>query len=548
LAPDDAHRRERTGEEMPEIAYSPAVRTMTTDRGENTSRAGATPDRPGGTYHVLLVDDDDNYSSLVKDVLGFADNFFLDRASNLHGMWALLERNTYDALLLDYSFPDGSGLEALRQVIDRKLPMPVIIVTGRGDERVATQAIQQGAIDYLVKSPETVFELPVIISKAVRNFAYQVERVKSLEKIRYQALLLDNVRDAVVVWASDGKITYWNPAAEQLYGWPASERLGRSMTEAYASLFSPPPDPVSSDGNLPPEVERSAHTRRGETVWIGSRVTELHDEFTGGALLGYMDVTRDITARKQAEDQIRAAQTSLVESARLAAIGELAAGVAHQINNPLTAIIAEAQILGRGSAVETPGRESAAIIEQAGWKAQQAVQDLLEFSHSAPDTLQSVSVNETIQIAVRMVGGPIQAAGGGLEIELEENLPCVQGYPTRLQDLWVNLLLLARDATSDGRAHKIFVRSNARGKEAVIVVVGDDGTAIPSAELESLFEPHFTGAVAGRGNGMEYSICREIVRQYGGQIRANSVEDFGTIIEVVLPAEVENGTGEHTGH
>jgi signal transduction histidine kinase len=78
--------------------------------------------------------------------------------------------------------------------------------------------------------------------------------------------------------------------------------------------------------------------------------------------------------------------------------------------------------------------------------------------------------------------------------------------------------------------------------------VGDDGTAIPPSELESLFEPHFTGAVAGRGNGMEYCICREIIRQHGGQIRANSAADFGTIIEVSLPVEVENGTGEHSSH
>jgi C4-dicarboxylate-specific signal transduction histidine kinase len=135
-----------------------------------------------------------------------------------------------------------------------------------------------------------------------------------------------------------------------------------------------------------------------------------------------------------------------------------------------------------------------------------------------------------------------------LEIQLEDNLPPVQGYPTRLEDVWVSLLLLARDATSDDRTHKIFVRSKAQGKDAVAVEVGDDGTPIPPSELESLFEPHFTGAVAGRGNGMEYCICREIVRQHGGQIRAISTTDFGTIIEVVLPAEVDHGTGEHSSH
>jgi two-component system NtrC family sensor kinase len=176
------------------------------------------------------------------------------------------------------------------------------------------------------------------------------------------------------------------------------------------------------------------------------------------------------------------------------------------------------------------------------------VQDLLEFSRSSPESFQSVSVNETIQKAVRMVGAPIQASGGGLEIQLAGDLPPVQGYPMRLEDLWVNLLLLARDAIADGRPHKIFVRSALRGKDTVAVEVGDDGRAIPADELDSLFEPHFAGAVAGRGNGMEYSICREIVRQHGGQIRATSSPDCGTIVAVEMPAEVGNGSGEYTGH
>jgi two-component system NtrC family sensor kinase len=149
---------------------------------------------------------------------------------------------------------------------------------------------------------------------------------------------------------------------------------------------------------------------------------------------------------------------------------------------------------------------------------------------------------------VRMVGAPIQAGGGGLEIHLAEDFPPVQGYPVRLEDLWVNLLLLARDAVADGLPHKISVRSSARENRAVIVEVEDDGREIPALELESLFEPHFTGAVAGRGNGMEYSICREIVRQHGGQIRATRSPDFGTIVSVELPTEVGHGSGEHSGH
>jgi PAS domain S-box-containing protein len=533
---------------MTDLSTHPLPPVVAAARGKGPAGESGDSVPPQSKVRVLLVDDDINYSTLVKDVLGFTENYSMDRAASLSEMWSLLDRNPYDVLLLDYRFPDGTGLEALRQMAEQKRQIPVIVVTGRGDERIAAQAIQQGATDYLVKSPETVFELPVLISKAVRNYAYQIERIRSLEKIRYQALLLDNVRDAVVVWDAGGKITYWNPAAERLYGWPASQMIGREVEEVYAALFDPPPVPISADSSSPVEVERSVQTRRGETIWIGSRITELRDEFSGGAFLGFIDVTRDITTRKEAEEQIRAAQSSLVETARLAALGELASGVAHQINNPLTAIIAEAQILGRQLSAESPERESTTIIEQAGWKAQQAVQDLLEFSRASPDALQSLSVNETIVKAVRMVGAPIQAGGGGLEILLADDLPSVQGYPVRLADLWVNLLLLARDATAEEGPHRIFVRSAAGGSGSVVVEVGDDGRLIPAHELETLFEPHFAGAVAGRGNGMEYSICREIVRQHGGQIRATSSTDFGTIVAVELPTEVGNGSGEHPGH
>jgi PAS domain S-box-containing protein len=287
------------------------------DQGEGRSRDAVDSLSPQAKVRVLLVDDDINYSSLVKDVLGFAENYSMDRAANLREMWFLLDHNAYDALLLDYSFPDGTGLDALNKMVEQKRQIPVIIVTGRGDERVAAQAIQQGATDYLVKSPETVFELPVLINKAVRNYAYQVERIRSLEKIRYQALLLDNVRDSVVVWDSNGKITYWNPAAERLYGWPASQMIERGVGDAYAAIFSPPPVPISADASSPVEVERSARTNHGETIWIGSRITELRDEYAGSPFLGFIDVTRDITTRKQAEAQIQAAQSSLVESARL---------------------------------------------------------------------------------------------------------------------------------------------------------------------------------------------------------------------------------------
>jgi PAS domain S-box-containing protein len=681
---------------------------------------------PPKPIRALIVDDDENFAALVRDVLGLAESLHLERVAGAREMWARLETDSFDVVLLDYDLPDGNGLEILKGLAERDVDVPVVFITGRGDERTAAQAIQLGAIDYHVKSHETVFELPVLIRKAVRNHAYRVESKKSLEHIRYQALLLDNVRDAVVVWDADGRITFWNAAAEELYGATAAERLGRPVADEYLRLFEPAPQPHPEGGSAN-VVERLVKNRDGRERWIDSRITALCGGAGGanGTCAGYMDVTRDVTVRRAGEielrhrlefeklitslstefislptgqidehiletlaavgrfvmvdrayvflfsedglrmrnthewcapgvpphqdrqqnsaldllpwfaEQIRArrvvqvqslqalppeaaaeraewtrgavgalinvpmvyegkpvgflgleslradhawtesttalltivgeillgallrqradvrihdAQNRLVQTARLSAFGELASGVAHQINNPLTAIIAEAQILQREQGGGDSVRESADVIERAGWKAQEAVQHLLEFSRSTPDSLRTLSVNETVQKALRLVGTPIQSAGIRLDILLAEHLPPVRGFAGQLEDLWLNLLLLARDGASDGKPHYITVRSFTSGENQVAVEVSDDGSLVPPEEMDTLFEPHFTGPVAGRGSGMEFSICREIARQHGGEIRASSSPDFGTIIRVTIPSEVPHGTGGYSGH
>ena len=142
-----------------------------------------------------------------------------------------------------------------------------------------------------------------------------------------------------------------------------------------------------------------------------------------GRIFEFQSVGRDITDRKRLEAEIQAAQAQLVHAARMATIGEVASGVAHQIYNPLTTIIADAQILLRQLPARQTGRESAEAIEQAGWRLQKVVQRLMEFSRPATETLSSLSVNETIQSALSLVHASIESIGGQLEAQLGDELP-----------------------------------------------------------------------------------------------------------------------------
>lgn len=624
-------------------------------------------------YQVLIVDDDLAQAEMVTEFLRLAGYQDLDHAASIRELHRRLDRQAYDLVLLDYKLPDGTGLEALDQMAQRGDAPPVVMVTGQGNERIAVQAIQRGAADYLLKSGDYVITLPALIHKTVQAHQLKLSIQRTQEQIHYQALLLNNVRDAVVVWDNAGQITYWSPAAETLYGWKADERLGRPVAPFYLATFVPPVTQRESDLSNPYVVRRYTH-RDGHVIWVSSRITALRDSQNPDSLLGYMDVShditrsieaeqalresearyraivedyqtelicrfkpsgmltfvnevycryfgksrdelmgmnflyfipeaerprliqhlstfnpnravgalehqvslpgqglrwlqrtdraifdergkifefqsvgRDITDRKRMEAQIQAAQFHLVQAARLATIGEIASGVAHQIYNPLTTIIADAQILRRNLPPAQAGSdsvvaESAAAIEQAGWRLQQVIQRLMEFSRPANEDLAPLSVNETVQSAIALVHTSLESLGCRLELALGQNLPAVRGNPNQLESLWVNLLLLARDGLSarppEGGEALIRVASEAGPHNTVIVEVSDNGLPIPEEQLMLIFEPNFVGPTTGRGTGMELSICREIVRQHNGQISAESYSGRDTILRVSFPAEV----------
>ena len=636
---------------------------------------------------ILIVDDDLAQAEMMSEFLhlsGFTD---IDRATNIRSLWERLDRDSHDILLLDYKLPDGTGLEILDQMAVKGIQIPVIMITGQGNEQIAVQAMQRGASDYLLKSTDYLITLPSLIRKAIQANQLQLSVQHSLEQVRYQALLLSNVRDAVVVWDIDGHITFWNPAAAALFGWQAEERIGLPVTHYYLQTFNPPIVIPTDSDTAGQHIVRKYVNREGKATWISSRVTALHDFEQEPSIIGYMDVShditrrveaeqalrenearyraivedyqtelisrfkvngtltfvnevfcnyfnksrdellginflyfvpendrpqiiqhlvsfdkdkpvatlehqvnlperglrwlqrtdraiyddrgrifefqsvgRDITERKRMEAQIQLAQAQLVQAARMATIGEVAAGVAHQIYNPLTTIIADAQILLRTMSPNQAGRDSAEAIEQAGWRLQQVVQRLMEFSRPASEIHDSVSINKTIQSATPLVRDQIEAIGCRLKIELDDKIPTIQANPRQLESLWINLLLLARDACINGQGQVIRIRSKFEPPENAIVEVHDNGRPIPKDQLAYVFEPNFAGPTIGRGTGMELSICREIVRQHGGKITAESEfssvkgdhsisethsEERDTIFRIVFPIEIkEHGHGK----
>ncbi len=613
------------------------------------------------TDRILIIDDDFAQAELVIRFLNQSGYPNTTHTTTICELWSRLESQTFDILLLDYRLPDGTGLEVLQELKEKNISIPVIMITGQGDERIAVQAIQQGAADYLIKSGDYLLTLPSLIQKTIQNHQLQHSVQASLAQIRYQAFLLDNVQDAIVVWDLSGRITYWNQAANDLYGFTSEQRLGEQVSEVYWNSFTPPIS-LPTEAKANPYVVRQYKKADGKTIWVSSRISPLHQTDASNQPMGYMDITHDITGwvqaqealrksearyraivedyqtelicrfkpngtltyankvfceyfgfkrsellgmnflyfvpekerqilvnhwssfttqkkvatlehqviqpnketrwlehtdraifdrqariyefqsvghdtsdKKRLEHQIQAAQSQLIQAARMATIGEIASGVAHQIYNPLTTIIADAQILLRNLGPSAPGRESAQAIEQAGWRLQNVVQRLLAFSEPSADTFERIAINDTIQQAVSLVADQITHAGIQLKLHLAQNLPEFSGNTRKLESLWVYLLLLARDASVEVQGQRIQIISRSLPSKTILVEVRDEGKSIPRDQLANIFEPNFIGAPGGRGSGMELSICREIVRQHGGEISAASTPDHDTIFRVVFP-------------
>lgn len=902
-------------------------------------------------YRVLILDDDDELGELLREYLQNTRQCDVTYVNTVPDFWECLSKNNYDILFLDYRLPNANGLEILAHLGEVGITIPTVMMTGEGSENIAARAIQTGALDYLVKGEMSLTSLPPLIHKAVRLREMQRAMQQYLEQVRFQAMLLDNMRDAVVVWGLDGKITYWNTAAEQLYGVPAADRLGQTVQAVYFPCFEPPIDlpDLGQTGNI--QLEHRCELATGEKIWVSTHITTLYNEGSGGEPIGYMNVARDITPRKleqealvksqhfvqrildtspniiytfdvwtqrfgfinpevqailgypvdtfagasfdvfaervhpadraavaqhlhdlqsmregqvleieyrfitqkqesrwlktretvfsrredglpaeiigviqditasklaqeklqhrldsermlstisntfinlepaamdqgivdametvgdfvhagcgaiflleeghiahaystpqarcltedmdafspteapwlfrqmqenanvvfnhlddlpdeaarektglaglglnslilipmlynnnlygalcfaaaerplpwaeddlyvlrtfgemitnalvqkqvdqalrksearyraiveehqtemicrflpdttltfvneayckyygleraclvgtsflepvlddhqpytrdrleslstdtpvsmfehqvrlpggevrwqewvgraifdplndfiefqavgrditerkRMEEQVKNAQTHLTQAARLASIGALASGVAHQISNPLTTIIADAQLLTHQLETGHPARESVEAIVQAGWRAQQVITELMKFSEPDQARQEPVDINETIQAALLLAGAHIQTQGVRLDVLLAPNLPTITANPRRLTDLWVNLLLLARSAFRDEGEHCIRIHSEQREPNLLCVDLTDDGTPIPSDQYESIFEPQLLPTGEGRGTGIELSVCREIVRQNRGQI------------------------------
>jgi len=247
-----------------------------------------------------------------------------------------------------------------------------------------------------------------------------------------------------------------------------------------------------------------------------------------GQIAQIIVLRQEVTAQRRLE-------TSLAQAEKLAAVGQLAAGVAHEINNPLTAIIANAQFLTQDLPPDDDTHQSAELIARAGKRAARVVRRLLDFARQEEIERQPVDVNASLRESLTLLEHQFNTANIQVITLLEPGLPSISANADHIQSIWLNLLVNAKDAlTNQAGERKIELHSCRRGDQIEVSVV-DNGPGIPPEQVPHIFHPFYTTKSPGKGTGLGLSTSYRTAEQHGGRIDVISEPGQGTAFIVRLP-------------
>ena len=365
---------------------------------------------------------------------------------------------------------------------------------------------------------------------------------KSAETLREQAALLDLTHDTVFVRDVNDVITYWNRGAEDLYGWSRHEAVGKNSHDLNQTVFPAPLEDIKAElirtGRWEGEL---IHTRRdGTKVVVASRWSLQRDD--QGRPAGTLETNNDITERKRAEEALQQSQAALAHVTRVTTLGELAASIAHEINQPLAAIVADANACLNWLAADRPDldrvREALAAIIKDGDRAAEVITRIRALLSRSSVPHAPCDLAGVIREVHPLVRPELGRHGITLEMSLATDVPAVMGDRIQLQQVLLNLLMNAAEAVREvpPQRRRLVVRSTVEDRDDgpwAVVTVEDAGVGFGEDEAARLFEAFYTTKPGGLGMGL--SISRSIIDSHRGRLWATVNPDHGATFHLVLP-------------
>jgi PAS domain S-box-containing protein len=435
-----------------------------------------------------------------------------------HNITAATETGYDSAGLLHTSF------EIILQPEQRRVLMS-ILKTDYGDQSLESK---------FVRADKSVMDVQIDLRRlytAERFYSVLIakditeQKKKELDYLRYSNVIQHTVNPIQITDAS-GKMIYVNPAFERASGFSKEELIGRNPR-------------ILNSGRHSREFWKSVWdhitTRK---VWVGEIENRrkdgspFHTELVispivdgNGHIVGFLGAHRDITEQKILEQQ-------LVRSQKMESIGTLAAGIAHEVGNPLTSISSLVQVIQRTTADEF-AKEKLELIKDQINRIARIIRDLVDFSRPSSYVIKPTDVNKVIREALNIVQYGKKVKDIAFTLELADDLQSLPVVPDQLAQVFINILMNAVDSL-DGKPGSIWIHSRVNG-EVVEVLVKDTGKGIAPDDREKIFEPFFTTKAVGKGTGLGLWVSYGIVQSFGGDIEVDSDLGRGSTFRIQLP-------------
>ena len=353
--------------------------------------------------------------------------------------------------------------------------------------------------------------------------------------------IMESSVDGILTTDLKGRLTYVNRAMEEMLGYSRGEILGTHISNLYVRGIDVAREVMEllKVSERAENFEMEVKTKIGKALMIMTSLFLLRNE--DNAIIGTAGIFKDVTQQKALEAKLRDAQAYVVEASKMRALGELVAGVAHEINNPLMASQTILHVILKNLPGSWPERERLELIRKCNDRIGKIVDHLREFSRQTKPELHEIDINQPVENALLITGQQLLNHGIALVRDLGHELPKVKGDSNQLEQVFLNLISNARDAIDDavGRKKELTIRSTFSedgGAPSVVVSVKDTGVGIPPENLNKILEPFFSTKPVGKGTGLGLSLCFGIVEAHGGRIDIKSKVGEGTEVSVILPA------------
>jgi two-component system NtrC family sensor kinase len=346
--------------------------------------------------------------------------------------------------------------------------------------------------------------------------------------------IFENSAVAITVTDENERITSWNRFTEFLLGMTKDDLYMKPVSTLYPEAEW---EKIRSENIRQKGMQHHLETRivRKDNQTIDVDLSVSVFKGPDGAVVGSIGVLKDITERKRAEQEKQRTEQQLQLAGRLAAVGELAAGVAHELNNPLAAVQAFAQFLSSDVGLDESIRDDVETIYKEAHRAARITSNLLSFARRHEPERKLISINEVIETTLELHAYHMKVNNIEVMTELDPGLPKTMADFHQMQQVFVNILTNAEQAMSEAHGEGKLVVATRKTGDVIQATVTDDGPGILEENMRSMFDPFFTTKEVGKGTGLGLDICRGIVQEHGGRIEATSELGSGTTFAVEIP-------------